>query len=437
MKETGESCSSNATGRPQALSSRKTLQVVALASAPLSGMTSCLAPSPAVMSSLETSVTRSGLPLRAWIFLVLPSVTSAPRASFDGRSLVLASKAAFLFLASVSKRNVQYITGGVPAKSKGAQNRPIHRRAQNPFRRGTGSLARRSPAVSGPAPKSGLRSVRSVTAGLSPAINILGVAEKGVNARQKSLPLAGRKAWLLGKTLKGSLGPLPQALRGLLGDGQVGVLLHVHRAPPEAGTARHVDVALQRGKVGQHVGVAVGVLAGEDPVEAFGRLLGHPRRDLHDLVVVLRVEIPVHDAQRILHEVDESGAVLVDERLARRPHDHLRHADGVALDEQGAGDLAQLWIERERQHAGKEVDLALRPHRAHRRKLGLDHGVVALVLEPELAQHCAGRDVDRAAGGVGGDHLALEVLDLFDRAVGKHHVFLRVVAFHAVAKLVG
>jgi len=36
---------------------------------------------------------------------------------------------------------------------------------------------------------------------LSPAINILGVAEKGVNARQKSLPLAGRNAWLLGKTL--------------------------------------------------------------------------------------------------------------------------------------------------------------------------------------------------------------------------------------------
>src|SRR5215467_1947952 len=96
-------------------------------------MTSCLAPSPAVMSSLETSVTRSGLPLRAWIFLVLPSVTSAPRVSFDGRSLVLASKAAFLFLASVSKRNVQYFTGRLPAKSKRGQNRRISQARPEPI----------------------------------------------------------------------------------------------------------------------------------------------------------------------------------------------------------------------------------------------------------------------------------------------------------------
>src|SRR5581483_3437941 len=47
------------TGRPQPLSRRNTLQVVAVASRPLSGMMSCLAPSPAVMSSLATTVTRS------------------------------------------------------------------------------------------------------------------------------------------------------------------------------------------------------------------------------------------------------------------------------------------------------------------------------------------------------------------------------------------
>src|SRR5215510_15264340 len=92
MNETGESCSSNPTGSPQALSRRNTLQVVALASLPLSGMTSCLAPSPAVMSSLETSATSSVEPLIRWILLVLPSVTSAPSVNFEECG-VLASKA--------------------------------------------------------------------------------------------------------------------------------------------------------------------------------------------------------------------------------------------------------------------------------------------------------------------------------------------------------
>src|SRR4051794_2472894 len=71
-------CSSKARGSPQALSKRKTLQVVAVASRPLSGITSCLAPSPAVMSSLATTETRSE-PLMRYILLVFPSVTSAPR----------------------------------------------------------------------------------------------------------------------------------------------------------------------------------------------------------------------------------------------------------------------------------------------------------------------------------------------------------------------
>src|ERR1700716_2617680 len=77
-KDSALSCSSKATGSPQAFSSRNTLQVVAVASRPLPGMTSCLAPSPAVMSSLDITVTRSGLPAIRWIRLVLPSVTSAP-----------------------------------------------------------------------------------------------------------------------------------------------------------------------------------------------------------------------------------------------------------------------------------------------------------------------------------------------------------------------
>src|SRR5674476_1374412 len=82
LGETNEialSCSVKATGRPQALSRRKTLQVVAVASRHLSGMMSCLAPSPAVMSSLATTVTGSELPLTRWHFLVLHAATRAPR----------------------------------------------------------------------------------------------------------------------------------------------------------------------------------------------------------------------------------------------------------------------------------------------------------------------------------------------------------------------
>src|SRR5215813_9655357 len=92
MKDVAESCSSNATGSPQALSRRKTLHVVALASRPLSEMTSCFAPSPAVMSSLETSATRSAEPASRWIFLVLPSLRTAPSVNFE-EWVVLASKA--------------------------------------------------------------------------------------------------------------------------------------------------------------------------------------------------------------------------------------------------------------------------------------------------------------------------------------------------------
>ncbi len=72
MNEVALFCSSNATARPQALSRRNTLHGRAVASRPLSGMTSCLAPSPAVMSSPATTATRSE-PLMRNIFLVFPS----------------------------------------------------------------------------------------------------------------------------------------------------------------------------------------------------------------------------------------------------------------------------------------------------------------------------------------------------------------------------
>ena len=54
-----------------------------------------------------------------------------------------------------------------------------------------------------------------------------------------------------------------------------------------------------------------------------------------------------------------------------------------------------------------------------------------------LAQHGAHRDIDRAAGRVGGDRPALEVLDLLDRAVRQHHELVAVEAHIAVLELVG
>src|SRR5262249_5157161 len=90
--EVALSCSSNATGMPHALSRRNTLLVVAVAGAPLPGMTACFAPSPAVMSSFATSATRSALPAVSWVALALPSVMRGPRECFE-RSAVLASTA--------------------------------------------------------------------------------------------------------------------------------------------------------------------------------------------------------------------------------------------------------------------------------------------------------------------------------------------------------
>src|ERR1039457_7123212 len=113
LGETNEnalSCSVKATGRPQACSRRKTLHVVAVASRPLSGMMSCLAPSPAVMSSLATTVTRSELPLTRWIFLVLPSATRAPRGCFAVRRSDIGASTACSHLPVAGKTVVRHQT---------------------------------------------------------------------------------------------------------------------------------------------------------------------------------------------------------------------------------------------------------------------------------------------------------------------------------------
>ncbi len=229
-----------------------------------------------------------------------------------------------------------------------------------------------------------------------------------------------------------------QPLRRLSHDAEVRVLRNIDRPLQEAEIALHLDVGLQRGHVGEEIGAAGIFLAGEQPVrEQLGTLFGELGRDLHRLVVVLGVEIPAHHPHRVLHEVDHGGAVLVQEAFACRPHDHLRRADRIALGEQRPCQTVELGVVGERRHARDQVGLLLQEDRLHGRQRRLEHRIVALVLEPVLAQHRPHGDVDRAAGGIGCDHLALEVLDLLDRAVLQHEVLRGEVAGHAVLELVG
>ena len=48
------------------------------------------------------------------------------------------------------------------------------------------------------------------------------------------------------------------------------------------------------------------------------------------------------DAHGVFHKIDQRGAMRVDERLARRPDDELRDADGVMDGKQRPGDLC-IW----------------------------------------------------------------------------------------------
>ena len=93
-------------------------------------------------------------------------------------------------------------------------------------------------------------------------------------------------------------------------------------------------------------------------------------------------------------------------------------------------------IERERRHGADQVGFLLGQHRAHGGEGRLDDGVVLVGFQAVLAQHRAHGDVDGAAHGVGGEHLALEVGDGFDRAVLEHHEFVGAVARHAVLDFV-
>jgi hypothetical protein len=77
---------------------------------------------------------------------------------------------------------------------------------------------------------------------------------------------------------------------------------------------------LQRLEAGHAVAVAIEVPVGEQPTfERSGRALEEIGGDLRRLVVVRRVEILAQRDDAMLQQIDERGAVLVDERLARGP----------------------------------------------------------------------------------------------------------------------
>ena len=109
----------------------------------------------------------------------------------------------------------------------------------------------------------------------------------------------------------------------------------------------------------------------------------------------------------------------------------------VAVDEQRLGNAPQRRVEREWRHDRDEVGLLFGKHGPHRRKRGLQHDVVAFLFETASAQHRADCNVNGAAACVDRHDLALEVFDFLDRAVGQHHVLLRIIVGHAILEFVG
>src|SRR5215831_1661081 len=90
---------------------------------------------------------------------------------------------------------------------------------------------------------------------------------------------------------------------GVLHDAKFSKLVDVEACLDETEIAGEIDVALQRGEVRQHVRIAIVIFVGEDPGEPLGRLLGDAGTDLHCLLVVRGIEIPAHNANRVLHEI--------------------------------------------------------------------------------------------------------------------------------------
>jgi two-component system KDP operon response regulator KdpE len=226
--------------------------------------------------------------------------------------------------------------------------------------------------------------------------------------------------------------------RRVPGDAEIGVLADVDICIEEAKLALRLDVGLERLEIGHRFRAAVIVLAlDEQPgIPNRSRNLGRVDGDLHRRVMVLGILEPAYDADRVLHEIDHGGAVLLKPVGMGGPDDHLRPADGVLLAEQRMRHLEQIGIGGEGQHAWDEVDLMLRQHFLHVGEGGFDKGDVGLVIEVMLAQHGAHGDIHRAAGRVGRQNFALQILDLLDRTIVQDEVLVGIIAGDAILEIV-
>ena len=137
-------------------------------------------------------------------------------------------------------------------------------------------------------------------------------------------------------------------------------------------------------------------------------------------------------ADPVLEEIDQLRAMLLDVAGARREQGHLRGPHGLLQGEERAHAAGLVRLDGERGHLAHEIDPLLPERRNHVGEVDLDDAVVALLLHAVVKHDLADRHVDGAADAVGSQHLALEILDRLDRAVGEHHVLAGAVALDAV-----
>jgi len=104
---------------------------------------------------------------------------------------------------------------------------------------------------------------------------------------------------------------------------------HIKASIDEAEALGRVDVSLQGIEIRHHIRITEVIAFGEHPAKAISRLFGHVRSDLGNRIVVVRVQIPAGDAQRIFQQVDERGAMGIDVWFARGPCDELGDADRI------------------------------------------------------------------------------------------------------------
>src|SRR5579862_1134421 len=98
----------------------------------------------------------------------------------------------------------------------------------------------------------------------------------------------------------------------------------------EAELLEHIDVLLNRRKIGPQIRLAIEIVLGESPVEPLGRDLEEARENGDGFLVIGGVEIPARRPHVVLVEIDERGPVLGNETGARGQKKEIAAADGIA-----------------------------------------------------------------------------------------------------------